>query len=100
MKCTDFCFAEVDFPRKLRPPLVIGFGEALRLLIQDDAAVPLAAAFIAAFRDYLAKQEEAAPFRDALLVFTNKRRKRIKLLYFDGTSAGGLKIDGHPNTAH
>jgi transposase len=30
-------------------------------------------------------QLHAAPARDALFVFTNKRRNRIKLLYFDGT---------------
>jgi transposase len=30
-------------------------------------------------------QIQAAPARDALFVFTNKRRNRIKLLYFDGT---------------
>ena len=30
-------------------------------------------------------QLQTAPARDALFVFTNKRRNRIKLLYFDGT---------------
>jgi transposase len=30
-------------------------------------------------------QLQAAPTRDTLFVFTNKRRTRIKLLYFDGT---------------
>ena len=32
-----------------------------------------------------ADQLHAAPARDALFVFTNKRHNRIKLLYFDGT---------------
>ena len=30
-------------------------------------------------------QLQASPARDCLFVFTNKRRTRIKLLYFDGT---------------
>ena len=30
-------------------------------------------------------QLQLAPARDALFAFTNKRRNRIKLLYFDGT---------------
>ena len=30
-------------------------------------------------------QLQATPARDVLFVFTNKRRNRIKLLYFDGT---------------
>jgi transposase len=30
-------------------------------------------------------QLQAAPTHDTLFVFTNKRRTRIKLLYFDGT---------------
>lgn len=30
-------------------------------------------------------QLQADPARDTLFVFTNKRRNRIKLLYFDGT---------------
>ncbi len=30
-------------------------------------------------------QLQVTPARDALFVFTNKRRNRIKLLYFDGT---------------
>jgi transposase len=32
-----------------------------------------------------ADQLGSAPARDALFVFTNKRRNRLKLLYFDGT---------------
>ncbi|PAW71379.1 MAG: hypothetical protein B9S30_00970 [Verrucomicrobiia bacterium Tous-C5FEB] len=54
LTCTDVRFAEVDFPRQLRPRLVIQFSEGLCLLLEDDAAIPLAAEFIATFRSHLA----------------------------------------------
>jgi hypothetical protein len=54
LKCTDARFVEVEFPRQLRPRLVIEFSEGLSLLLADRDAVPLAADFIAAFRDHLA----------------------------------------------
>ncbi|QTN33050.1 hypothetical protein HZ994_12230 [Akkermansiaceae bacterium] len=54
LKCTDARFVEVEFPRQLRPRLVIEFSEGLSLLLEDRDAVPLAADFIAAFRDHLA----------------------------------------------
>ena len=52
--CTDLRFVEVDFPRTLRPRLVIQFSQGLSLLLEDHAAVPLAADFIATFRKHLA----------------------------------------------
>ncbi len=52
--CTDVRFVEVDFPRQLRPRLVIEFSEGLSLLLEDPAAVPLAAEFVATFRKHLA----------------------------------------------
>jgi hypothetical protein len=52
--CTDVRFVEVDFPRQLRPRLVIEFSEGLSLLLEDHAAIPLAAEFIATFRNHLA----------------------------------------------
>ena len=52
--CTGFRFVEVDFPRQLRPRLVIAFSEGLSLLLEDHAAIPLAADFIATFRKHLA----------------------------------------------
>ena len=61
LTCTDANFVEVEFPRQLRPRLVIEFSEGLRLLLEDDAAVPLAAEFISAFRDHLAAQEGGRP---------------------------------------
>ena len=51
---TGFRFVEVDFPRQLRPRLVIEFSEGLSLLLEDHAAIPLAADFIATFREHLA----------------------------------------------
>jgi hypothetical protein len=42
LTCTDLRFAEVDFPRKLGPRLVIQFISGITLLLEDQAAVPLA----------------------------------------------------------
>lgn len=53
LKCSAARFVEVDFPRQLRPRLVIEFSEGLSLLLEDRDAVPLAADFIAAFRNHL-----------------------------------------------
>lgn len=54
--CIDVRFIEVDFPRQLRPRLVIEFSEGLSLLLEDHAAIPLAADFIATFRKQLASK--------------------------------------------
>jgi hypothetical protein len=54
LTCADVRFVEVDFPRQLRPRLVIEFNEGLSLLLEDPSAVPLAAEFVAAFRKQLA----------------------------------------------
>jgi hypothetical protein len=54
LTCTDVRFVEVDFPRQLRPRLVIEFNEGLSLLLEDQADVPLAAEFVATFRKHLA----------------------------------------------
>ncbi len=54
LTCTDVRFVEVDFPRQLRPRLVIQFSEGLSLLLEDQAAIPLAADFITTFRKHLA----------------------------------------------
>lgn len=56
LKCTSARFVEVEFPRQLRPRLVIEFGEGLSILLEDRDAVPLAADFITAFRGHLAKE--------------------------------------------
>ena len=54
LTCSDVRFVEVDFPRQLRPRLVIEFSEGLSLLLEDQSAVPLAAEFVATFRKHLA----------------------------------------------
>jgi hypothetical protein len=56
LTCTDVRFVEVDFPRQLQPRLVIQFSEGLSLLLEDQAAIPLAAAFLTNFRKHLAKK--------------------------------------------
>lgn len=52
--CTGVRFVEVDFPRQLRPRLVIEFSDGLSLLLEDRVAIPLAAEFVATFRKNLA----------------------------------------------
>ncbi len=54
LTCTDVRFVEVEFPRQLQPRLVIEFSEGLSLLLENPAAVPLAAEFVATFRKHLA----------------------------------------------
>ena len=54
LKCTAARFVEVEFPRQLRPRLVIEFSDGLSLLLEDRDAVPIAADFIEAFRNRLA----------------------------------------------
>ena len=54
--CSDFRFVGVDFPRQLRPRLIIKLNEGLLLLLEDQSVVPLAAAFLATFRKHLAKK--------------------------------------------
>ena len=56
LTCTDVRFVQVGFPRQLRPCLVIEFSEGLSLLLEDRAAIPLAAEFTATFRKHLASK--------------------------------------------
>jgi hypothetical protein len=46
LTCADVRFVEDDFPRQLRPRLVIEFSQGLSLLLEDQSAIPLAADFI------------------------------------------------------
>ena len=50
LACEGVDFAEVEFPRTVRPRLVVRFSEGLSLLLEDEHAVDLAAEFIVAFR--------------------------------------------------
>ena len=54
LTCADVRFVEVDFPRQIRPCLIIEFSEGLSLLLENQAAVPLAAEFVCVFRKHLA----------------------------------------------
>lgn len=54
LTCTDVRFVEVDFPRQVRPRLVIELSGGVSLLLEDQAAVPLAAELIATLRKHLA----------------------------------------------
>jgi len=49
-ECESVQFAEVDFVAPVVPRLVILFSDGLCLLVEDERSVPLAAAFITAFR--------------------------------------------------
>ena len=49
-ECESVCFAEVDFTRPVVPRLVVQFSEGLSILVENRAAVDLAAEFIVAFR--------------------------------------------------
>ena len=51
---TDVRFVQVEFPRQLQPRLVIEFSQGLSLLLEDQAAIPIAAEFIVTFRKHLA----------------------------------------------
>jgi hypothetical protein len=49
-ECESVQFAEVEFTAPVVPRLVIRFSDGLSVLVEDERSVPLAAAFIAAFR--------------------------------------------------
>lgn len=48
--CTDFGFAEVDFPRIPQPRLVVRFADGLQLLLCDSSDLDLAAQLITNIR--------------------------------------------------
>ncbi len=50
LQCSDFRFAEVEFPSVRQPRLVVEFREGFSLLLADEAAIPMAATFIATYR--------------------------------------------------
>lgn len=51
-ECESVQFAKVEFAAPVVPRLVIRFSDGLSVLVEDERSVPLAAAFIAAFRAY------------------------------------------------
>ena len=50
LPCEGVEFAEVEFPRTVRPRVVVQFSDGLSLVLEDESAVELAAEFIVAFR--------------------------------------------------
>lgn len=48
--CKDVSFVEIEFPHSITPRLVISYSEGLSVLVENQAAIPLAAEFITAFR--------------------------------------------------
>ena len=55
LTCTEVRFVEVNFPRLLRPRLAIESSEGLSFLLEDQAAISLAAEFIVIFCKHLAE---------------------------------------------
>ena len=49
-ECEGVEFAEVEFATPVIPRLVIRFRDGLSILVENERAVPLAAAFLAEFR--------------------------------------------------
>lgn len=50
LACEGVEFTEVEFPRSIRPRLVVRFAEGLSLLVEDEQAIDQGAEFIVAFR--------------------------------------------------
>lgn len=51
-ECESVEFAEVEFTAPVVPRLVIRFSDGLSVLVENERAVPLAAAFLAEFRQH------------------------------------------------
>jgi hypothetical protein len=49
-ECENVEFAEVEFATPVVPRLVIRFSDGLSILVENERAVPLAAAFLAELR--------------------------------------------------
>jgi hypothetical protein len=105
LKYSGARFVEVEFPRQLRPRLVIEFAEGLSLLLEDRDAIPIALdpcdmrKSLNSLQQIAADQLQGNPAaRDALFVSTNKRRNRIKLhaealqLLIDGVDMRGAAL--------
>ena len=49
-ECESVEFAEIEFTAPVMPRLVIRFSDGLSVLVENERAVPMAAAFLAEFR--------------------------------------------------